>query len=74
MKRFWIPFAGQDLKTIIAVIVVVCAFGFIAIKFPGFFGGGRGIGPDWDCDNVGAKQVFCVKKTFNESSTPAAQK
>jgi hypothetical protein len=74
MKRFWIYFTGQDVKTIAAVIVVVGLFGFIAIKFPSFFGGGKGIGPDWDCDNVGAKQVFCVKKPFNESTAPAAQK
>jgi hypothetical protein len=74
MKRFWITFTAQDLKTIVAAIVVVCVFGFIAIKFPGFFGGGRGIGPDWDCDSVGAKQVFCVKKSVNEPAAPAAQK
>jgi hypothetical protein len=49
---------------VLAVVVTVCLFAFVVIRFPDFQQrrANAGFGPDWDCTIVPKGEPICIKK------------
>jgi hypothetical protein len=57
----WNPDRNGILGTVIALVVIVCAFAVVVMRFPGYWAD-AGFGPEWKCVAQVEGDPVCVKK------------